>query len=264
MDTGQEIEQGKQRRRVSRLSVWSLLLSGAGVLLFFLVILAIWAIPDWLPVDLPLWFSLSSAVLGVTGIVLGIVSFILVQVKRRSLKGRWHSVAAVVIYAPFVLPVVTGIVIIAFISDGAAEFEVKRQRLLYQTDHQELLEACREVIKRYNEGLYSDPLIYRSDDALEEGRENIPEAILDIEPVRIWCDEDSVTVAIRIWMSGAGVRACSVCEEAEPRWDEVKLIDGLYFFDDELVGVGEDYKAYLVETLKDESLTYDEWLKRNE
>ncbi len=44
---------------------------------------------------------------------------------------------------------------IVFMERTIRELAVKKQRLLYRTDHQELLRACREAIKRFNEGAFS-------------------------------------------------------------------------------------------------------------
>jgi hypothetical protein len=202
----------------------------------------------------------ASAVPGVAGIFLGIVSLILVQVKRRSLKGRWYSLPAVFIYTPFLWVLVPLGLMLGTSHGMAAEVATKQQRLLHQTDHYELREACREAVIRYNKGMYSDWAVYPNDQEYDEDCEQVPEIILGFEPVYIWFSEEWAMVALIGGMDPKGVRGCLEGQEGKPWEDEIELIDGLYYYDDGLREAG-DYRDYL-ESLKEEALTYREWVRK--
>jgi len=82
-----------------------------------------------------------------------------------------------------------------FMAKTVNELAVKKQRLLYQTDHYELLKACRQVIVRYNEGVYSRAKINIIDASTKELKQ-IPQIILNLEPVYIWLNKNRVMVAL--------------------------------------------------------------------
>ncbi len=156
----------------------------------------------------------------------------------------------------------------------AAELAVRRQRLLYRVDHQKLLEACRESIKRYNEGVFTEAHIHLVPEEFreqmkgtvdhrqtQENIEHIPEIILSVEPGYVWFTDYSVMVAIAGGLDHAGVIAYAEGQEQELRDDQIKLIDGLVYYDDGLREVGEDYRAYL-QSLKDEDIVYLDWTRK--
>jgi len=64
-----------------------------------------------------------------------------------------------------------------------AKLAVKKQRLLYKTNHHELLKACRQVIKRHNDGAFTTDKIYFGDGRFTEDHKLIPKIILNLEPV---------------------------------------------------------------------------------
>ena len=146
------------------------------------------------------------------------------------------------------------------IAKTTEELAVKKQKLLYQTDHQELLKACRQVITRYNDGVYSRAKI-NIIDAPANDLKQIPQIILDLEPVYIWIHKDMVMVALIGGMNHAGVTAYMNNGEAVVSDDDFVLIDGLLYYDDGLREADDDYKDYLKD-LKDEAIIYLDWKRK--
>lgn len=160
------------------------------------------------------------------------------------------------------------------VREMATELAVKRQRLLYRVDHQELLKACHETIRRHNAGVFSSAWIHlvprRFKDDLEGTTEyeqseanarHIPELILSLEPGYLRFTDDSVMVAIAGGLDHAGVIAYAEGAEEELRDDAMKLINGLVYYDDGLKEAGEDYKEYL-QSLRDEAILYLDWSRK--
>lgn len=142
-----------------------------------------------------------------------------------------------------------------------AELAVKKQKLLYQTDHQELLKACREIIIRYNNGVFSSDKINIGQNQFEKDLKYIPEIILNLEPVYVWLNDDSVMVALIGGMDHAGAMAYMNSDHAEERDDSFKLIDGLWYYDDGLREADADYKDYL-KSLQKEAIPYLDWKRK--
>jgi FMN phosphatase YigB (HAD superfamily) len=124
---------------------------------------------------------------------------------------------------------------------------VKKQRLLYRTDHQALLEACRESIRRFNEGAFSTGAVrIMSEDLLAHAQppvdrekyakdlKQIPEIVLSLEPINIVFGKDRVTIVFMGGFDHAGVVAYANDKEALPRGDDMELIPGLRYYDDGL------------------------------
>lgn len=142
-----------------------------------------------------------------------------------------------------------------------AELAVKKQRLLYQTDHHELLKACREIIMRYNDGVFSTDQIIIGDYRFAKDLNEIPQIILSLEPVSVWIEKNSVMVALIAGLDHAGVVAYMNNEEAVARDEDMKLIDGLLYYDDGLREADDDYKEYL-DSLRDEAIPYLDWKRK--
>jgi len=141
------------------------------------------------------------------------------------------------------------------------ELVVKKQRLLHRTNHHEFLKACRQVIVRYNEGVYSRAKINFGDPASEKDWKQIPQIILDFEPVYIWLKKDSVIVALIGGLDHAGVIAYMNDEKTAAGDDDFKLFDGLTYYDDGLTEASEDYKDYL-DSLENEAIPYLDWKRK--
>jgi hypothetical protein len=123
-----------------------------------------------------------------------------------------------------------------------------------------LLGACRQVITRYNDGVYSRAKI-NIIDASSNDLKQIPQIILDLKPVYVWIEKNRVMVALMGGMDHAGVTAYMNSEEAEERNGNFALIDGLFYYDDGLREADDDNKDYL-KSLKDEALTYLDWKRK--
>ncbi len=97
--------------------------------------------------------------------------------------------------------------------------------------------------------------------ASAEDLRQIPRIILDLEPVSIWLEEKRVIVALIGGMDHAGVMAYMNNEEAVPRDDDMKLIEGLRYYDDGLQEADDDYKEYL-DSLRNEAIPYLDWKRK--
>jgi hypothetical protein len=154
------------------------------------------------------------------------------------------------------------------------ELAVKQQRLLYKTDHPALLKACREAINRFNEGAFSTSKIdmwpnellkkmtHIDRETYAKDLEQIPQIILDLEPVYLWFEENGVTVALIGGFGHAGVFADLNDADAQARDDDMKLIDGLRYYDDGLREGGEEYKEYL-KSLEREAIAPMDWRRKH-
>lgn len=147
-----------------------------------------------------------------------------------------------------------------FMMKTIEELAVKKQRLLHQTDHHELLKVCRQIIKDYNNGVFSKAQI-SIHDASAKDLKHIPEIILNLEPVYVWLSKNRVMVALIGGMDHAGVTAYMNNEEAVAGDDDMKLIDGLLYYDDGLREADDDYKDYL-KSLQNEAITYLDWKRK--
>lgn len=136
---------------------------------------------------------------------------------------------------------------------------IKKQQLLYRTDHHELLKACRQVITLCNEGTLNQSKIIPGEASAEDIGQ-VPQIILDLEPVYIWPSEGRVMVALIGGFDHAGVSAY-LSDDATAEEDQIKLVDGLMYYDDGLREADEDYKDYLA-SLKKEADTYLDWKRK--
>lgn len=141
------------------------------------------------------------------------------------------------------------------------ELTVKKQRLLYRTDHNDLLKACRGIIAQYNEGVFTHDKIDIGNECSAKDVKHIPEIILKLEPVYVWLEKNRVMVALIGGLDHAGVRAYVNSSEATPEEDSFKLIDGLLYYDDGLREADADYRDYL-KSLQKEAIPYLDWKRK--
>jgi len=125
-----------------------------------------------------------------------------------------------------------------FVSSGVKRAQQMQVRLLCNTDHQALLEACRELSRRAGRG------------DLKPGRYNVrsdrhpkvsqfPKAILDLEPSYVYIDENDsgrVMVAMHGGLVHFGVEAYTE-DYKKPsfvgfKFGDKELIPGLWYYDD--------------------------------
>ncbi|MHC4117356.1 MAG: hypothetical protein ACYSWO_07590 [Planctomycetota bacterium] len=147
-----------------------------------------------------------------------------------------------------------------FMNQTIRELAVKKQRLLYRTDHDALLKACRQAIARYNNGAYSKAKVNMID-ASSSDLEQIPRIILDLEPVYVWFSKDRVMVALTGGMDHAGVYGYAKSEDEVLHDDQIRLINGLVYYDDGLREADDDYKDYL-KSLEHEAIPYLDWKRK--
>jgi hypothetical protein len=142
---------------------------------------------------------------------------------------------------------------------------IKKQRLLYRTDHQELLKACQESIKRYNAGGFSTDKINIGGDShnkqLVQDLKHLPKIILNLEPVYVWFDKYRIMVALIGGFDHAGVIAYANETQVSPDDDEIELISGLRYYDDGLKEADADYRDYL-KSLQNEAISYLDWKRK--
>ena len=139
---------------------------------------------------------------------------------------------------------------------------VKKRRLLYQTDHRELLDACRQVLTHHDNGLFSADQIDVRDAQFAADLKHIPPLILDLEPVSVWFLENRVRVALIGGLDHAGAIAYRDREDVPPGADEIELADGLlYYYDDGLREADDDYRDYLA-SLAHEAVPYLNWKQK--
>jgi hypothetical protein len=147
-----------------------------------------------------------------------------------------------------------------FMMKTKQELAVKKQKLLHRTDHNELLKVCRQMINDYNNGIFSTDKLHIGDDEFSKDLKHIPEIILDLEPVYVWFSNNRVMVALIGGLDHAGVMAYVNNGEAVGD-DNMRLIDGLIYYDDGLREADDDYEDYL-KSLKNEAIPYLDWKRK--
>ena len=110
-----------------------------------------------------------------------------------------------------------------------------RTRLLYETDHQALLDACREISKQVARGdLKKNQYWIRQDRDPETSY--FPEVILDLEPKYVYIDQEGrVMVEMLARVLHFGVYAYPEDYEYEgpiSNYGDKELIPGLWYYDD--------------------------------
>lgn len=111
-------------------------------------------------------------------------------------------------------------------------------RLLCKTDHQALLEACREVSREVKEGKLKPDRHFIRFDPEPEVLRLLPQEILDIKPSYIYIDELDCGRVMLEMLGGLGHFGVEAYTEdfmkANPDFEyhDRKLIDGLWYYDD--------------------------------
>ncbi len=151
--------------------------------------------------------------------------------------------------------------------NNATRWALKRQRLLYQTDHQELLRACRDALRDFNSGGFHNARFFThgplGDACAFQDVNRLPEPIMRLQPIYVWFEKDRVMVSIVALTKGlTGVEAYA--EGAMPVGTDHKLglIDGLWYCDDGLAGGDREYRAYL-KSLEKEVTTPIEYRRKH-
>lgn len=155
--------------------------------------------------------------------------------KRKKMVVKIVAVAAIICAVSLVLPLPfnpwhpVGIVAMAFRAGRI------RVRLLSETDHQVLLEACREVMKRGDLESGRRYWVHPSQPSPEVSR--LPRAIIDLEPSYV-CINDLfgyMVIVMHRGMANFGVNAYPEnFQKPFPnyRYGNKELVEGLWYFDD--------------------------------
>jgi len=110
-----------------------------------------------------------------------------------------------------------------------------RDRLLSQTDHKALLDACREISKEVSEGNLS-PNRYSVRYKPDPGISQFPQLVLDVEPLYIDVSSDGrVTLEISGAFHHCGVTAYPENYEKPNehfKYEDKMIIDGLWYYED--------------------------------
>ena len=115
----------------------------------------------------------------------------------------------------------------------------REERLLSETDHQTLLEACRELSRRVTTGDL-EPRQYNVRLKRHPEASRFPQAILDLEPTYVIITTDGrVMIELHGGFLHYGVMAYPE-DYKEPfinfKYGDKKLIDGLWYYDEDYEG----------------------------
>jgi len=119
--------------------------------------------------------------------------------------------------------------------------EARRSLILYESDHQALLEACRELSRKVDAGQLK-PGCYSLYGTPAPETKQFPQPILDLEPLQVIIEKDG-QVNIFMWPSVMyGLIVFPEKDEdspAEPKdnyegW-RIELIDGLWYYDEDFL-----------------------------
>lgn len=164
---------------------------------------------------------------------------------RRVLRSRvFWVLCGVCVLSVAVVEVVTSPAFRLYLSADA-----RRRTVLYETDHQALLDACREMIVETGEGKWKGILYVLSDKEAGMGM-GLPAAISQLGPTHVIPNSDRV----RIEMLGGAIGHAGVIafmDDAPADLLELgdrELIDGLWYYDD-CYDTQENWDAH-IESLK--------------
>jgi len=130
-----------------------------------------------------------------------------------------------------------------------------RIRLLYRTDHESLLVACRELSKKKADGVLESRMYNVLFDPHPESSK-FPAAILELEPNYVFIDNDGrIMVEMLGGLDHFGINAYpedyKKSSDAEKLGDK-KLLDGLWYYDDGYLAHPDDYDKQ-IESLRPKS-----------
>ena len=129
--------------------------------------------------------------------------------------------------------------------------ESRRPVLLYMTDHQVLLEACREISKSVTSGeieIDYNRTYYRNSGDLDLEKKLFPKPILDLLPSQVYIEKNGLVVITMSPVVLYGVRAYPEGFKG-PYYGDIELIPGLWYFDQDFVSHPE-HKKEIEELLK--------------
>lgn len=127
--------------------------------------------------------------------------------------------------------------------------ESRRPVLLYQTDHQALLEACRKISERVTSGEIKRGTYYKLSGDLDPEKQLFPKLILDLEPSQVYIEDTGLVVIVISPVVMYGVRAYPEGHKGGSYGDDIELIPGLWYFDED-VKAHPEHKKEIEELLK--------------
>ena len=142
---------------------------------------------------------------------------------------RKRMVLGTIIGVPIALTVIAGI----FLTTGRRAAHERLVRLLSQTDHHALLQACRQLAARTQTGELS-PGDYWVRWDKEPRLTNLPEAILRVDPLYVHIDSQGY-----VYLEMAGIPYWGAVAYPGPTKDgygfqgNVELIPGLWYYDED-------------------------------
>ncbi len=147
-------------------------------------------------------------------------------------------VLAILVGVCYVLHDVLGYLVIrGFVFSTGRDVRQRQVRLLYKTDHQALLEACRELSGRVVRGdLKPGTYSIRRDPDPETSR--FPQVILDLEPSYVYIDENNSGRVMLEMFGGLGHFGVQAYTEDYKKphlcfeYGDKELIPGLWYYDD--------------------------------
>ena len=155
--------------------------------------------------------------------------------KRKNLKriGLGATIILVVVLsATFIMfdDALSYLFIRGLVFTSVSEFRKCQTRLLYETDHQALLQACRELSR-------------------------FPHHILDLSPIAVSTkDNGCVWLEMYSGLGGGRLGVIAFPEDYRPARgfedDHVEIVDGLWYYDDGLTGGDPEYKKEIEAMLK--------------
>jgi len=108
----------------------------------------------------------------------------------------------------------------------------KKVKLLFESNHEELLLACRKMLLEAEDGKRDYGELWFGDEEGKKLFECLPEPLKNIEPVYIVISHESIMVALWGGMYHMGL---IVFSEDFPAWGDKchkELIEGLWYYDD--------------------------------
>ena len=123
------------------------------------------------------------------------------------------------------------ILLVAYVSMERIRIERRLVHLLCETDHQALLEACREVSRRAAAGEYEVGRAYGV--RHRPGRYSFPQAILDVNPLFVMIDGEGFVWVEMFWAPSHGVVAYPEDYQGTRHVGNIELIPGLRFYDED-------------------------------